>query len=55
MHAEFPSVGIGSYPLLENSDYSVQITLESKDGGDVDRALGRLLQLLDPTSIVRVV
>lgn len=54
VHAEFPSVGIGSYPLLENSEYSVQITLESKDGAQVEKALHLLLALLDPASIVRV-
>jgi molybdenum cofactor synthesis domain-containing protein len=54
VHAEAPGVAIGSYPLLENSEYSVQITLESKDGSQVQHALAVLLSLLDPASIVRV-
>ena len=54
VHAEVPAVGIGSYPLIDCSEYSVQITLESKDGAEVEKALHRLLSLLDPASIVRV-
>jgi molybdenum cofactor synthesis domain-containing protein len=54
VHAEVPAVGIGSYPLIDATEYSVQITLESKNGAEVDRALRLLLALLDPASIVRV-
>src|SRR4029079_12397370 len=54
VHAEIPSVGIGSYPVFDNPRYAVQVTLESKDQAEVDRALGLLLSLLDPTRIVSV-
>jgi FAD synthetase len=54
VHAAVPTVGIGSYPLLETSRYAVQITLESKDRNEVEKALQLLLSLLDPASIVRV-
>jgi molybdenum cofactor synthesis domain-containing protein len=54
VHAAVPNVGIGSYPLLETSRYAVQITLESKDRNEVEKALQLLLSLLDPASIVRV-
>jgi molybdenum cofactor synthesis domain-containing protein len=54
VHAAVPSVAIGSYPLLDTTRYAVQITLESKDGAEVDRALQVLLSLLDPASIVNI-
>ena len=54
VHAAVPTVGIGSYPLLETSRYAVQITLESKDRSEVEKALHLLLSLLDPASIVSV-
>jgi molybdenum cofactor synthesis domain-containing protein len=54
VHALVPGVAIGSYPLLETSEYAVQITLESKDGAQVEHSLAVLLTLLDPASIVRV-
>lgn len=54
LHEAVPGVAIGSYPLLDASEYSVQITLESKNQGEVEHALALLLTLLDPASIVRV-
>jgi molybdenum cofactor synthesis domain-containing protein len=54
VHAEVPAVGIGSYPVFGDPKYSVQITLESKVSADVDRALGLLLALIDPSRIVAV-
>lgn len=54
VHARVPGVAIGSYPLLENSEYSVQVTLESKEASEVEEALALLLTLLEPASIVRV-
>lgn len=54
LHAEIPAVAIGSYPVFDNPRYAVQITLESKQRPDVERALARLLELLDPVRIVAV-
>jgi molybdenum cofactor synthesis domain-containing protein len=54
VHAEVPTVGIGSYPVFDNPKYAVQVTLESKDGAEVERALHLLLSLIDPARIVSV-
>lgn len=51
--AEFPELLLGSYPKLNDPDYSVRITLESKDRDYVERALAVLLALLQPGSVVR--
>lgn len=48
-----PGVTIGSYPEFDNTEYSVMVTLESKDGAAVDAAWQRLLSALDPGWIVR--
>ena len=53
--AKHPGLLIGSYPNFRHSEYSVKVTLESRDGGVVAQALaelqGRLAQL--PVTIVR--
>lgn len=51
--AEFPELLLGSYPRLNDPDYRVRITLESKDETYVERALAALLALLPPSSVVR--
>jgi molybdenum cofactor synthesis domain-containing protein len=51
--AEFPDLLLGSYPKLNDPDYRVRITLESKDEAYVERALATLLALLPPSSVVR--
>ena len=50
---EFPDLLLGSYPTLNNPEYRVRITLESKDAVYVERALAALLALLPPNSVVR--
>jgi FAD synthetase len=51
--AEFPELLLGSYPKLNDPEYSVRITLESKDRDYVERALALLLGLLQPDAVVR--
>lgn len=51
--AAFPELLLGSYPKLSHPEYSVKLTLESKDPEYVDRALAHLLQLLPAEAIVR--
>ncbi len=51
--AEFPELLLGSYPKLNDPEYSVRITLESKDRDYVERALAALLARLQPDAVVR--
>lgn len=51
--AQFPDLLLGSYPKLNDPDYRVRITLESKDEVYVERALATLLALLPPHTVVR--
>ena len=51
--AEFPELMLGSYPTLNDPDYRVRVTLESKDEAYVERALAALLALLPAESVVR--
>jgi molybdopterin-biosynthesis enzyme MoeA-like protein len=51
--AQFPELQLGSYPTLNNPEYRVRITLESKDVAYVERALEALLASLPPDSVVR--
>ncbi len=51
--AQFPALQLGSYPKLNDPEYRVRITLESKDEQYVERALARLLALLPPDAVVR--
>jgi molybdenum cofactor synthesis domain-containing protein len=51
--AEFPELMLGSYPKLNDPEYRVRITLESKDQQYVESALTALLDLLPPSSVVR--
>lgn len=50
---EFPDLMLGSYPKLGNPEYSVKLTLESKNEEYVDRALDRLLGLLPEGCVVK--
>lgn len=52
--ARFPSLQLGSYPILHNPDHNVVLTLESKQADEVDEAVGFLLGRLAPARIVRV-
>lgn len=51
--ALFPELQLGSYPKLNNAEYRVRVTLESKDRDYVERALTHLLGLLPPQAVVR--
>jgi molybdenum cofactor synthesis domain-containing protein len=42
----FPELLLGSYPYLDNPNYTIKITLESKDGGYLERASDMLLDEL---------
>jgi molybdenum cofactor synthesis domain-containing protein len=44
--AEFPNLLLGSYPYFDNRDYSIKLTLESKDGAYLERAHAALLSQL---------
>jgi molybdenum cofactor synthesis domain-containing protein len=50
---EFPELMLGSYPKLGDPEYSVKLTLESKDEQYVEQALSRLLALLPKGCVVK--
>ena len=50
---EFPDLMLGSYPKIDNPEYMVKVTLESKDALYVERALEHLLRVLPEGSVVR--
>ena len=50
---QFPELLLGSYPKLNDPEYRVRITLESKDQCYVERALAALLTMLPPNAVVR--
>lgn len=49
----FPDLLLGSYPKLNDPEYRVRITLESKSQEYVDQALRALLAMLPPAAVVR--
>lgn len=50
----FPELMLGSYPVLDNPDYRVKVTLESKDGAYVTAALQQFVSSLPDEAIFRV-
>jgi FAD synthetase len=50
----FPELLLGSYPVLDNPDYKVKVTLESKDQGYLSRALQKLLSTLPKGAVHRI-
>jgi hypothetical protein len=50
---EFPDLLLGSYPVLDNPDYRVKLTLESKDSAYLERAFARLVDAMPKDSILR--
>ena len=50
----FPDLLLGSYPVLDNPDYKVKVTLESKDQDYLDRAFDRLLHTLPKGAVQRI-
>jgi FAD synthetase len=51
---KFPQLLLGSYPVLDNSDYKVKVTLESKDTDYLERALQTFLSSLPEGAICRI-
>jgi molybdenum cofactor synthesis domain-containing protein len=49
----FPLLLLGSYPRIGDPEYTVKLTLESKDQEYVDRAFRHLLEILPQGSVVR--
>jgi len=50
----YPRLQLGSYPEFSNPEYQVKVTLESRDRGYLEQALGELLARLPPDAVVRV-
>ena len=50
----FPELMLGSYPKLSHPEYSVRLTLESKDEQYLDAALDDLVERLPSEFIVRI-
>ncbi len=50
---QFPELALGSYPKLNDPEYAVRITLESKNRDYVERALAAMLAILPPQAVVR--
>jgi molybdopterin-biosynthesis enzyme MoeA-like protein len=50
----YPLLLLGSYPEFSNPDYKVKVTLESKDGEYLERALAELVARLPRDVVVRV-
>ena len=51
---KFPNLLLGSYPVLDEPDFKVKLTLESKDKSYLDQALERLLSTLPSGAIHRI-
>ena len=51
---EFPDVLLGSYPALDNPEFKVKVTVESKDRDYLARAADWLLERLPSGGVVRV-
>ncbi|MFQ5916572.1 MAG: competence/damage-inducible protein A [Candidatus Binatia bacterium] len=51
---DFPNLLLGSYPVLDDPDFKVKVTLESKDESYLNRALERLLSTLPSGAIHRI-
>jgi molybdenum cofactor synthesis domain-containing protein len=51
---QYPELLLGSYPEFSNPEYKVKVTLESRDGAYLNRALDDFLGRLPRASVVRV-
>ena len=51
---EYPELLLGSYPRIDEESFHVMLTLESRDAGYVERALGSLLARIPATAIFKV-
>jgi molybdenum cofactor synthesis domain-containing protein len=52
--ARHAGVSVGSYPVYDNPEYKVQITVESRDPEMVERALSHITRGIPGTRIVKV-
>jgi molybdenum cofactor synthesis domain-containing protein len=50
----FPLLQLGSYPEFSNPEYQVKVTLESRDHGYLEQALGAFLARLPADAVVKV-
>jgi len=50
----FPSLMLGSYPVLDLPDYKVKVTLESKDSNYLDQALRAFIASLPGDAVHRI-
>lgn len=50
----YPELLLGSYPVIDNPEYKVKVTLESKDRGYLEQAFATLIDNLPRDSIHRV-
>lgn len=51
--ADFPEISLGSYPVIENPEYKVKVTIESKDKNYLEDAFRALSEKMPRGSIVR--
>jgi FAD synthetase len=49
----FPDLLLGSYPKLNDPQYRVRVTLESKDRAYLERAFDALMKMLPPEAVVK--
>ncbi|HXV82613.1 MAG TPA: hypothetical protein VEG60_22335, partial [Candidatus Binatia bacterium] len=52
--AKYPKLLLGSYPVLDASDYKVKVTLESKDSDYLNQALQSFLSSLPDGAVHRI-
>lgn len=52
--ADFPELLLGSYPVLDNPDYKVKVTLESKNPHYLKQAFEKLLGTLPERAVHRI-
>jgi molybdenum cofactor synthesis domain-containing protein len=50
---KFPDLLLGSYPRIGDPEYTVKVTLESKDRAYVEEALAHLIRILPEGAVVR--
>lgn len=48
----FPSVEVGSYPVVDRADYRVRVSFEGRDFAEVDAACAALRAMMAPEAIV---
>jgi len=53
VQGEFPEVRLGSYPRTHGEEHKVLLTLESRDGSSVERAVAVLLERLPDEFVMR--